>query len=208
MERQTAIVRGNDGTYRWAYEFNLYRNPTILLTIVKIFAIVIAALFALSLVMNMTNSWFWDDPLGETLETLKFGGILALVMLALSVVGYLVYAVMMGGKYCVMFEMNEQGVVHRQYDKQVEKAQVVSAINVLAGLATGNITQVGIGLNSAQSELSSDFSAVRSVRGNRALGVIKVNELLAKNQVYVDYYDYDFVFGYIRDHCPNAKIKG
>ena len=55
---------------------------------------------------------------------------------------------------------------------------------------------------------SSDFANVRSVKGSRALRVIKVNEPLAKNQVYVEPADYDFVFGFIRDHCPNAHVRG
>ena len=32
-----------DGKYRWAYEFNLYRNPTILFVLFKIFGAIIGA---------------------------------------------------------------------------------------------------------------------------------------------------------------------
>lgn len=50
---------------------------------------------------------------------------------------------------------------------------------------------------------------MRSIKGSRALQVIKVNEPLMKNQVYVEPSDYDFAFGYIVSHCPNAtKVKG
>jgi hypothetical protein len=38
--------------------------------------------------------------------------------------------------------------------------------------------------------------------------VIKVNEPLAKNQVYVEKSDYDFVYGFIRARCPHAKLRG
>ena len=130
-----------------------------------------------------------------------------LAMLGVTGLGYLVYALMNGGKYCVAFEMDDNGVTHRQMPSQVKKAEVVGMINVLAGIAAGNVSQVGIGLTSARSELSSDFSAVRSIDGNRRRCVIKVNEPFAKNQVYVEPADYDFVMGYITSRCPNAKVR-
>lgn len=35
--------------------------------------------------------------------------------------------------------------------------------------------------------------------------LIKVNQLLDRNQVYVPDEDYDFVLSFLRDHCPGAK---
>ena len=32
-----SIIEDKKGTYRWVYEFNLFTNPTILFTVVKIF---------------------------------------------------------------------------------------------------------------------------------------------------------------------------
>ena len=200
-----AITKGEDGVYRWAYEFSLYRNPTIFLTIAKIFIAIIAALFAVSTIVELAGGSFTAESL---LESLAFWLKLAALFLVLALVGYLVYAAMQGGKYCVLFEMDEEGIIHRQFGRQVEKAQVVSLINVLMGVAGGNATQVGIGLTSAKSQLASSFPNVRSVKGSRFWGVIKVNEPLAKNQVYVDRDDYDFVFSYIAEHCPNATVKG
>ncbi len=200
-----AIAKGDDGVYRWAYEFNLYRNPTIYLTIVKIFAAIIVVLFAVVTIADLAGGNFSAESL---LESLAFWLKFAVFFAVLVLVGYLVYAAMQGGTYCVLFEMNEDGITHRQFDKQVKKAQVVALINVLAGMARGNATQVGIGLTSAKSELSSSFANVRSVKGSRLWGVIKVNEPLAKNQVYVDRDDYDFALRFIAEHCPNATVKG
>lgn len=77
---------------------------------------------------------------------------------------------------------------------------------VLAGIASGNPTQAGIGLTSARSVLSSNFAAIRSIHGIRRRGVIKLNEPFAKNQVYVAPQDRDFVEGCICTRCPQAKI--
>ena len=203
------IIQDDKGTYRWAYEFNLWTNPTILVTVLKVFLIavlvLVVVLFALlvpDLVGGTLYSW-------QVEGTLKMGGIMLAIMVGLTLVGYVVYAIMMGGKYCAVFTMDEEGIEHRQLPKQYEKAQVVGALNVIAGFATGKPGQVGMGiLTAARDSSNSSFEAVRSIKGSRKLQVIKVNEPLMKNQVYVEPDDYDFVFNYIVSHCPNAKVKG
>jgi hypothetical protein len=206
---QSSIMLCQDGKYRWAYEFGLLRNPTILFLIWKIFSGIALGLAIFMLVLAVIdNGGDVIATAGDLLES-DFIAILIgfLAMLGVTGLGYLVYALMNGGKYCVAFEMDDNGVTHRQMPSQVKKAEVVGMINVLAGIAAGNVSQVGIGLTSARSELSSDFSAVRSIDGNRRRCVIKVNEPFAKNQVYVEPADYDFVMGYITSRCPNAKVR-
>ena len=201
------IVQDEQGTYRWVHEFNLLTNPTVLVTLLKVLSGVAVVLFALFGIMDLAEGYTSAE---DVLERLRFDGIILLVIVVLTLVGYVAYAVMQGGKYCVVFTMDEEGIEHKQLPKQYKKDQVVGALNVLAGLAGGNPTQAGIGFLSASRDSSySTFSAVRSIKGSRMLRVIKVNEPLMKNQVYVEPQDYDFVFGYIRDHCPNAtNVKG
>lgn len=199
-----------DGSYRWVYEFNLWTNPTILLTVLKVFLIAIVCLGVLMLVLLVPDlvQGYADD--GDILGTVQLIAGMALLFLVLTAIGYVVYAAMQGGKYCVVFTMDENGIEHRQMPREYEKAQLVGALNVVAGLATGKPGQVGMGLATAsRNAMTSTFEFVRSIKGSRMLRVVKVNEPLAKNQVYVEPEDYDFVFGYIRAHCPNAtKVKG
>lgn len=203
------IVRDEQGAYRWVYEFNLLTNPTILLTILKIFLGIIAALVVLGVVLTVPDLVQGYADAEDVLGVFRSGGIIALLFLVLTIVGYVIYALMNGGKYCVLFTMDDEGVTHKQLPREFKKAQVVAGLNVLAGLAGGNLSQMGMGvLVATHDTTSSTFSSVRSVKGSRALRVIKVNEPLAKNQVYVEPEDYDFVFGFIRDHCPNATVKG
>ncbi|MBQ9003147.1 MAG: hypothetical protein IJ087_14955 [Eggerthellaceae bacterium] len=139
----------------------------------------------------------------------SLAGLLALLFTGLTVAGYAVYAIMQGGKYCVVFTMDERGVTHKQLPRQFEKAQVLGVLNVPAGLAAGSPSQAAKGiLTATHDSTTSDFANVTSVKGSRSLRVIKVNEPLAKNQVYVEPEDYDFVLGYIRNHCPRANVKG
>ena len=200
------ILQDKQGTYHWVYEFSLWRNPTVLITVLKVLVGVAVALFLLFGIMDLTEG---STSAEDVLDRLRFDGVILLVVCALTLVGYAVYAVMNGGKYCVVFAMDEEGVTHRQLPQQFEKAQVVGGLNVLAGLAAGNLSQMGLGLlTSARDSIASTFANVRSVRGSRALHVIRLGEPLAKNQVYVEAEDYDFVFGYIRKRCPNAKVRG
>ena len=201
----SSIVRDEKGAYRWVYEFNLFTNPTILFTILKIFLGIVVALVVFLLVLLVPDLARGYADSSDVLGTLQLGGGLALLFAALTLVGYVVYALMQGGKYCVVFTMDDAGITHQQLPRQYKKAEVISALNVLAGLATGSPTLAGVGLTSARDSITSDFSAVRSIKGSRALRVIKVNEPLTKNQVYVEPDDYDFVLGFIRDRCPNAS---
>ena len=210
MERvaMSVIVQDKDGAYRWVYEFNLFKNPTILLTVLKILLGIIAVgvvILLASMLPGLTRGTASGE---DILEALRFGGLLMAFFFALTCVGYAVYAIMQGGKYCVVFTMDEHGIVHKQLPRQYKKAQVASALNVVAGIVAGNPGQVGLGITSNRDSLTSDFSAVTSVKGSRTLQVIKVNEPLAKNQVYVERDDYDFVFDYIVEHCPQARAKG
>ncbi|MBQ9057959.1 MAG: hypothetical protein IJ125_02115 [Atopobiaceae bacterium] len=203
------LIQDEKGTYRWVYEFNLWTNPTILITVLKVFVIscliLTAFMFALlipDLIDGMLYSW-------QVEGTFRIGVVVLAVMVGLSIIGYAIYAILMGGKYCAVFEMDKTKIVHSQMPKQFEKVQLIGAITALVGLASGKPSQAGIGLlTAARSSSTSTFAAVRSIKGSRTLHVIKVNEALMKNQVYVEPEDYDFVFNYIVEHCPNAKVKG
>lgn len=192
----------NDGKYRWVYEMNLLKNPTIFLTVLKVMLISvgIVGLFMLLIAafqgdLDVEWLWFW----------LKLMGIMIGVFLGLTIISILIVAAILG-KYVVLFEMDDKEVVHIQMPRQVKKAEVVGLITALVGLAAKNPTTVGAGLLSAsRSTSTSVFANVRSVKARRRRNLIKVNQLLFKNQVYVPDEDYDFVYDYIKSRCPKAK---
>ncbi len=203
------IIRDEQGVYRWVYEYNLLTNPTILFTIGKIFAGIIIGLCLFMLILLVPDLIQGYADASNIAFTFQLTGIMFAIFAVLLIFGYGIFALIQGGKYCVMFTMDEESVTFTQMPKEMKKAQVIGLLNVLAGLAGGKPSQAGLGMATAAREsMTSTFKAVRSIKGSRALRVIKVNEPLAKNQVYVEPEDYDFVFGFIRDHCPNADVKG
>ena len=186
-----------DGMYRWVYELNLFKNFTVLGTIIKIFGFILLGLWLLTTIAD------GFDGIGQ--NALVFLGIFAGVVVV-SLLGYLLYAAVAGGKYCVLFEMNETGLRHIQLPRQYKKAQVMGWLAVLAGVVAGNPSTVAAGiLGASRNTLVSEFPKVRSIKANPARNVIKVNAPGSFNQVYVDDAGFQFVLDFIRANCPKAR---
>ena len=199
----TNILRCSDGKYRWIYDLNLLKNPTIFLLVWKIFACILAGIF---LVTTVVDAISWPGEfLNSLLNGLRVFGWLFLGMAVLVAISCLIYAAMMGGKYSVLFEMDETGVNHKQVSWQANRAKQVSALTIMAGFAAGNVTTVGVGMNAGRSEMYSDWASVRRVKCYPRRGLIKVNGILRRNQVYAAPEDFDFVREYILSHCTNLK---
>ena len=189
-----------DGVYRWIYEFPMVKNPTILITVWK----VLLVSCAICLVLVGVPLLFTDGP--ESLLGLGKGfGAALLVLLPLSILGYLLVAAAYGGKYMVLFEMDETKVRHIQMEKQVKKAQAMGWLTAMAGLAAGSLSAAGSGLlASSKTTSTSVFADVKQVKANKAMHVIRVNQLLEHNQVYANGADFDLVLNYILDRVPEA----
>lgn len=200
------ICLGPDGCYRWVYELNMLKNPTILITVWKVLGIAFGAVYLFDILISLaTDSMYGLEGFwGITRMFL----ILAAVFLGISIAAYLIVAAVYGGKYVILFEMDEKQVKHIQMPRQYKKAQVLGLLGVLAGLVSGNPAVTGGGLAAAaRSSTTSVFVNVAKVKARRQRHVIYVNQLLNRNQVYAEDPDYEFVRSYIAQRCVNAKIR-
>ena len=192
----------DDGKYRWIYEMNMLTNPTIFLTVFKIF-------FYIILVGWLIFGTFLYLIHGDFAGFLDFskGALIAIAgMAALTFLGVLLLSALYGGKYVVLFEMDEEQIKHIQLPKQVKKAEALSLLTALVGIAAKRPTTVGAGLlASGKTTSTSEYKKVRRVVARRALHLIKVNQLLEKNQIYVPDEDFDFVYEYIKSRCPMQR---
>ena len=200
------IYQCSDGKYRWIYEYDMLRNPALLITILKVMSLSFGIVLLFLILINLIDGSFryWD---ADTFAGFFRGFLLLLLfMLALSVVAYLIVAGIYGWKYMVLFTMDEQGVEHRQMKKQFEKAQAIGWLTAAAGALSGNIGRVGTGILAATRDSSvSIFKKVSLVRSVRRRHTIYVNQGLFHNQVYAETPDFDFVRDYIIHRCVNAK---
>ena len=198
-EYDDGVTRCEDGKYRWVYEMNLFKNPVVFLMILGIFIATVGILWVFLTLINMGDIGFVD----AAVEAGKICLIVLAILGILTITGYILYSTIMGGKYCVLFTMDENGVNHAQYDSQVKKAQLIGEIAILAGLIAGNPTTVGAGLVSAtRSELYTKFSKVTRIKEKRRFNTIQIDN----NMVFVKAEDYDFILSYIVEHCPNASL--
>ncbi len=195
-----------DGKYRWIYEFPMLKNPLLLFTVFKVLGMSAAIIAGFALLIDLIENGS-ITPAADPDDWI-IGFWVILFFIGVVILSYVILAAMYGWKYMVLFEMDEEKVVHIQMPKQFKHAEALGWLTVMAGIASGRAGTMGTGMLAATRNTStSDYINVRKVIGNRLMRVIKVNKLLDHNQVYVEPSDYDFVFNYIAERCVNAKVR-
>ncbi len=196
------ITTGAGGKLVWAYEVNMWKNPVILFTVIKVIALAVGTtgLFVSALVAS-------DSTLADALKVL--GGFLVFGfagMLFLAVLAYLILGLVYGGRYCVLFEMDDRGIRHTQMQKQFEKAQVFALLTTLAAVASKNVSAAGAGVLAGSTQsIYSAFSGVNKLVPLKRHDCIKISGLFARNQIYATPEQFNFVWAYIVQRCPKAK---
>lgn len=191
-----------DGKYRWTYPLDMLKNPTILFVIFKIFGI----LFSIPLLIALISAAVNNDLANIWDSFLKIWLIVIAVFFVIIIISYLIVVWMNGGKYIVHFTMDEKRIVHEQEPAQFDRARKVGLLAALVGIFAKRPSTVGAGaLAASRSTSTSDFAKVRKIKPRRRQNLIKVNQTLERNQVYVTDEDFDFVLDFIRKHCPNTK---
>lgn len=192
-----------DGKYRWVYEVNLLTNYSILFDVWKVLGIsmgIMVLLFAIIAIFD--GDWDLDSISGIFISL----GVVTAIICVLSIIGYLVYAAISGWKYAVLFIMDEKEVVHQQMPNTVKKGQLIGALAILAGLASGRPGVVGTGvLSLSRTTMTSTLANVERLIPCRRMNLIKVNQRFSKNRVYVNEEDFDFVYDFLFTHCTHLK---
>jgi len=204
-KRNNRITLYPDGKYRWVYEVSMMKNPSILIDVLKVLDISLGFVWLFTLLLN-----FFDDDLSlEKLWNLTM--VFLVLMLVFAVIGIIAYTILAwsyGWKYVILFTMDKKEVVHQQMPRQVKKAQVLEALAALVGGATGNLGMVGTGVLAASRTTStSTLVNVRKLIPVRWMNLIRVNQLLQKNRVYIPDEDFDFVYDFLCQNCPNAAYR-
>ena len=198
------VTLGLDGVLRWVYELNMWRNPTVLITVWKV--LLLSALAPALLVAVLAV--FDGDGISAALGIFwQIFGLLAAVVTGLMLLAYPLVAIINGGKYCVIFEMDASGIRHIQMQSQSQRNQVLAAITLLAGAMSGSAQAAGAGvLAGARKSMYTAFRDVRSVRVIEKRHVIYLASKLAQNQVYAEPADFAFVLQHITAHCkPSVR---
>ncbi|MBQ7063598.1 MAG: zinc ribbon domain-containing protein [Firmicutes bacterium] len=196
------IILDENGRYHWIYELPMLKSFFLLMEVWKVILMAGAIICFFMILVGLIG--------GDGLEAVT-GALVALaiplgIIFVLSLPAYYIVTKANNGIYTVWFEMDEDGIDHTQI--KTDKAKALDVLTTLVGAGTGNLTTAGAGLMSAGGgSLYSRFHNVRKIIAVRKHNLIRVNGRLIHNMVYVDQKDFDFVFNYIVQHCPNAKVK-
>ena len=197
------VMLCKDGKYRWIHEVNMFKNPSILFDVWKVLGItMLIVIVIVGFILVISGDLDVDGMLGMGKAML----ITAAIMAVLSIIGYLVYALIAGGKYIVLFTLDEKEVVHQQMPRSAKKGQIIGDLAILAGLATGRMGTIGTGmLAKSHTSMVTTLSDVKRLTPCPRMNMIKVNETLSKNRVYVCKEDFFLVYNFLCEHCMNAK---
>ena len=198
----SGIEKGADGIHRWIYEVNMWKNPTLAVTIWKV--LLLAAMVPALLVFFISLEDGFSTALILFVRVL---GITAGIVTVLLLLAYPLIALLNGGKYCVVFEMDDNGIRHIQMQKQYDRNRIFAMLVALSGIAGGNIQTAGAGLLAgSKKSSSSNFHNVKSITVHKKRHTIYVNENFSYNQVYTEADDFPFVSEFIISRCKKAKI--
>ena len=179
--------------------------PSILIDVYKVLGISFGIVWLFNVIIigcddGLTLKSLWDST----------SGFLAL-MGAFLIIGYVAYVIVAwcyGWKYVVLFTLDEREVVHQQMPRQVKKAMLLGALTAMVGGAAGKPGVVGTGLLAAsRTSTTSVLADVARLVPCRRHHLIKVNQLLNKNRIFVPDEDFDFVYDFLCQHCPKAKKR-
>ena len=192
-----------DGKYRWVYEVPMLKNPSILFDVLWVLAISFGIVWVIFILIgsctgNLSFTILWDS--------IKMFALLTLGSFVLGYVAYFFVSWFYGWKYSIVFIMDEKEVVHKQLKSTLHKARAIGKLTALAGAAGGKPGMVGLGVLAAtRTSMSTSLDDVRRLIPCRRRNLIKVNELLSRNRVFVADEDFDFVYNFLRQHCHNAR---
>lgn len=198
------VIRTENGMLQWVYEYSLWKNPTVLFTVWKVL------MFSCGFVAMLAFFVSLEEGINALRIMLTVFGISGGTMTALLAIVYPLYCIVNGGKYCVLFEMNDESVKHIQMERSYEKARIIGMLTALAGAAAGNPSAAGAGiLGAAKNVQTTRFKKVKLVSVKERRHVIYLNETANLNQIYADPADFAFVRDYILARVSGkAKIKG
>jgi len=178
------IIYCTDGKFRWVYEFDQRKRPTILLSLLWKFMAAGAAAGLLFLLLHTDRLL---HSLGVLLGLTAAGALAALVPFALHILRN-------GPCLCLLFTADGSTVSCQQVKGKTTGEKVAHAIAAWVG----GQSQPALRFHDAR---VCRFDSVRTIHPNPAHDLIRVNGL----KVYARPEQFPLVLDYLKRQCPGAK---
>ena len=127
-----------DGKYRWIYRMSTLKNPTMMIRMGKILGVTLLVIYIIAQLASLIGEG--EKPFLQTVEMLVPA---ILIILAVYIVSYLLWALLCGGTYVCAFEMDDAGILHAQGQNKTEKQKLIEQMTVLLGAVSPVIGVLG-----------------------------------------------------------------
>ena len=197
-ERERRVTLDGDGVYRWTYYLDMWHDPFIFKTVLKIMFWIGLGAGAFAALLGD-----WGGVPGPVMGLIFLGGFVALWLMI-----YGIWALVAGGETRIFFAMNDECILQTSFtQKSRDVTDALSVLALAAGVATGRAGRAlgaTANLRSASRETPTYFSGVKGIVEQRDRGVIVLKNLVTRFRALVPEEDYDFVLEFIRARVPEG----
>lgn len=190
----------DSGRFRWLHEVNLWRDPTLPSLLFKI--LLLAGVAPAVLVLAVET--FEGSPVQGFQVAAQIYLIVTGVLMLLFVLSYPVFILFKGGRYPILFEMDDREVRHIEMPSSADRSRLMAWVGLIAGLAARNPTVMGSSLLAlSRSQMATRFRDVRKVVVYRRRGVMRlIARDMTRNLIYVDREHFQEVVDHVLARCP------
>ena len=197
------LFRDEQGTWHWVYRLHMFKNLSMLRTVLKAIGICYLAI-AVIMIALLHSSGAGAGGMKMMITVLVLVGV---AVLGISVGSYYLVAWFYGGDYVAVYTMDEQSIAQYQPADQADKGKAIGLLSAVAGTISGNAGLIVTGfLAGARLVVRTEFTKIRSLKVLRSLGEIRVHAFLTWYTVYVNPEDFDLVAEHITSRSVNARI--
>lgn len=204
MNEKKIIDLCPDGKYRWAYNFNLYTNLMYLRRLWRVALRVVVCVWLFVMTVLIASYGFVLNGVLSVSGSILFATAIALACISLV---YYIWAAIGGGRYCILFELDDRGIYNIHLPRQYTQTQIQSYIEqFIAGDSDGS--QITYAAELSKKTICSDFRAISGINANEKRRIIKLYGPFAKNKIFTKGADFELVLGTISGNSsPQAKRR-
>ncbi len=194
-----------DGKYRWTYDMNLWKDFSSVWEMVRLFFIMALITWLLLFLTGIGN----HGVAGALRQSAVEAGVLFGIFTALTLIAYPCYSLLMGGRYSILFEMDDKELCHTRMEKQVVHEELVDWLDTINEYLKSDVIGTALDVRTAASTaMISEFEYVKRIKIDTKESRMTLSGIVTRNKVYTAPEDMQFVCRWIREHCPNARVTG
>lgn len=128
-------------TKTWDYRMHLFGDATVPKTLIKIFFFIILSILFFVVLLEIIDG---NISLDVFVELAAVFGLIYLGLIVLTLFTYyIVFALIHGGKYDIIYQMDAKGVSFIIAKGSMDKVKKTAFFGAIAGIAAGSLTTIG-----------------------------------------------------------------